>query len=295
VPPAKDDSGAIGRLRADWIGRVVRDPKEPAEAMALTGFLAASPRDDHHRLYLDLNLSSYVDIPAADVLHGQRMQEDSALGEVIVWVRRDARLGYGPAGAQAGSFFEGSIANQFGGAGGFPGGGFPGGGGVPPYTIPPFCPLPTLPPGCFPPTSPLRGCPPPTFPWTGCPPPTLPWTGCPPPTLPPRCPPRTPVIPCLHTVIDCPVRTPVIPCRTTDPICYPVRTPVVPCIQITQLCPVNSAVVICQTNVCPSAVDACPSAPGGCDTPITPQTPQTPINPGGYFGGGLGSAYGYGG
>jgi hypothetical protein len=31
---------------------------------------------------------------------------------------------------------------------------------------------------------------------------------------------------------------------------------------------------------CPSAVDACPSAPGGCD-PWTPVNPQTPYLPGG--------------
>lgn len=275
----KDDSGALGRLRAEWVDRVARDPREPADAMALTGYLGASARDDHHRLYLDVGLSSYVDIPSADVLHGQRMQEDSALGEVIVWVRRDARLSYGPT-AQASGFFDGSITEQFGG-------------GFPPFTIPPFCLPPTLPPRCFPPltvqprclppTIPLRGCPPPTFP-PRCPPPTWPPLGCPPP--------RTPVVPCLHTVIDCPVRTPVFPCLTTDPRCQPVRTPVLPCIQFTPACPVQSAVVICQTAICPSAVDACPSAPAGCDTPFNP---ETPINPAGYFGGGMGGAYGYGG
>jgi hypothetical protein len=281
TPAGKDDSGALGRLRADWIGRIVKDPKEPADALALTGYLGPSAKDDHHRLYLDLGLSSYVDIPSPDVLHGQRIQEDSALGEVVVWVRRDARLSYGPAAAEAGGFLEGPIADQFGGAGGFPGGGY--------HTIPPFCPWPTVPPRCPLPT--LR-CP--TTPWTGCLPtprcPTQPWTGCPPTPFPPRCPPpplKTPVIPCLATFI---CRTPVQPCFTTDPRCY--RTPIVPCIPQTPLCPVQSAAAICQTLACPSAVDACPSAPGGCETVFNP---ETLINPGGYFGGGLGAAYGYGG
>jgi hypothetical protein len=281
VPPAKKDAAALGGLRADWIRKVVRDPKEPADALALTGYLAESAKEDHHRLYLDVNLSSYVDIPAEDVVHGQRVQEGSTLAEVIVWVRREARLSYGPTAAQAGGFFDGSIIDQFGGYGGYPG-----------ITIP-FCPPPTLPPRCFPPPLTPR-CP--TLPWTGCPI-TVP-PRCPPPPPTPRCPTtpwtgchRTPVLPCIiHTVIDCPPRTPIVPCFTHDPRCY-VRTPVVPCLELTPACPVSAAVV-CQTLVCPSAVDACPSAPGGCDTPYNP---QNPINPVGFFGGGLGGAFGYGG
>jgi hypothetical protein len=50
-----------------------------------------------------------------------------------------------------------------------------------------------------------------------------------------------------------------------------------------QLCPQPSAVVVCPTfGACPSAVDACPSAPGGCGGDIT-----TVFNPTIVAGGGL--------
>jgi hypothetical protein len=53
-----------------------------------------------------------------------------------------------------------------------------------------------------------------------------------------------------------------------------------------------SAAVLCQTRICPSAVDACPSAPGGCDPwTIYQQTGtivQQPVDVGGFGGGGLG-------
>lgn len=296
-PPGAASNKDIGSLKAEWIGRVIPDPNDTAGALALSGYLGDSSKDKHHRLYSDLNLSTWVEIPAEDVLHAQRASADASLGEAIVWVRPNARLTHGVAGqSQAGSFLGGQLFHeQFAAAqaGGFPGAGMPGA-TLPPLTLPIMCGFPTLPPRCIPtqrcPTHPWQGCPPVT-PFHGCPPPT-PLHGCPPPT--PLCP-RTPVVHCLpHTVLDCPIKSAVIPCFTTADIkCHVVRTPVVPCLQITPIaCPINSAGIAC-TGYCPSIVDACHSAPGGCDTPIDPQTPF--INPAGHFGGGLGGGYGYGG
>ncbi len=125
----------------------------------------------------------------------------------------------------------------------------------------------------------------------------------------PMCPPRTLSIPeCLGprtlSVPECfGPRTRVgpqcPPLRTTNPLdCFAPRTLVGPaCTVFTASCPQTGGF---NTMICPSAVDACPSAPGGCDWQLTPNiTPlaQTPLGqgPGGGWGpGNLGAGFGFG-
>lgn len=312
----------LAALKADWVARVARDPAQPPQATMLTGYLADSSRDGHARLYLDAELSSYVDIPADDLLHGQRLPADqSPLGEVVVWVRRSAKLVQGSDAQGAGSWFEGPITReQYTGVAAAAinaaansaacgpgqtiiGPSCPTATPCGPWTLPPLCPPLTLPAQCFPTLLPPQ-----------CPPPTLP-PGCPPPTLPPRCPPitplcpRTPIRPCpthtligpgcniksvltvcptqpvlctVHTVLNCPPKTAICPVTPACPHSF-LTCPSQVAICVTPNCPVQTA--IC-TAVCPSAVDACPSAPGGCDTFTTVINPGTTvINPGGFTGG----------
>jgi hypothetical protein len=101
-------------------------------------------------------------------------------------------------------------------------------------------------------------------------------------TSPIACPPQT-IFGCPTQQVWCkPSVFTICPSRLT--IC-PSR-PIICQITISSLC-TPSAAVLCQTRICPSIVDACPSAPGGCwDPNIFQQVVQPGVQGG--FGGGLG-------
>jgi hypothetical protein len=97
---------------ADFVAKIVKDPKQPPATVMLTGFLGASSEEGHTRLYFDANLSSYVEIPNDAILHTQDVAtEQGGLGGSYVWINRDAELIHGPAGSQRpkGKFLEGPI------------------------------------------------------------------------------------------------------------------------------------------------------------------------------------------
>jgi len=102
----------------EFIARVVPDPKNPAEAQLLTGFLGASSEPEHTRIYSDASLSSYIDAKTADILHSEPLsKEQSPLGGSYIWLKRDAQVSYGGAGEQSskGKFFEGPLMTAYGG------------------------------------------------------------------------------------------------------------------------------------------------------------------------------------
>src|SRR3954447_8170392 len=102
---------------ADFIAKIVKDPKNPPETLMLTGYLGASSDDGHTRLYFDAALGSYVEIPNDAILHTEPAGDDG-LGASYVWIKRDAVVIHGPAGSQRpkGSFLEGAIMQQHLGA-----------------------------------------------------------------------------------------------------------------------------------------------------------------------------------
>src|SRR5205823_3815513 len=149
------------------------------------------------RLWLDLDLSSYVDVPDDAIRYSRTLPDDAG---TIVWVVADAALQYGSVTSHQtqADFLGGGITT------GYLGGAGPAAPGPLPPTLPPGCPLPTHYPPCasdfvpcgfthFPPC-PTHALPCPT---TG---PTI-FICCEPPTLPPRCPP--PSVPIWH----CPTHT----------------------------------------------------------------------------------------
>ena len=91
----------------------------------------------------------------------------------------------------------------------------------------------------------------------------------------------------IRTFFNCPSR--VVICRPSVlTIC---ASSLVICRPSVGIACVPSAAVACPTIICPSAVDACPSAPGGCDPFTIVQTGtifQQPADFGGVAGGGLG-------
>ncbi len=108
----KSPSGA-----ADFIAKIVKDPKNPPETLMLSGFIGASSEENHSRLYFDAGLGSYVEIPNDAILHTEPAG-DEGLGASYVWIKRDAVLIHGPAGSQRpkGTFLEGAIMQQHLGA-----------------------------------------------------------------------------------------------------------------------------------------------------------------------------------
>lgn len=260
---------------ADFVSKIVKDPKQPPNTLLLKGYLGDSSEEGYTRLYLDPQLSDYVEIPADAILHTQDVADDP-LGGSYIWIQRDAEVIHGRLGGDRpkAKFLEGRIYQQY-----MKGAQFGGARAIPPDTL--FC-EPTQHPGCpqtvqceqtKPPLCPpsvfdgpcptdFHICEPQSY-WWGCPPsvfpqqcPPIPSAYCPshyqplcPPTVPPQCLPPTKVLPqCQPSVFF--------------PQCQPPT--------LSPQCQVMSAFSPqCQPATlrgCPSAVDACPSA-WGCGNP----------------------------
>src|SRR5215211_1093386 len=100
--PQRGEQGEGGgpNLRYDeFVERIVRDPNEPPGVTLLSGYLGSSSEEGHVRLYLDGELSRYVEIPEKAVRHTRELApEHSPLGGSLVWIDRDAEVVHGRAG-----------------------------------------------------------------------------------------------------------------------------------------------------------------------------------------------------
>lgn len=104
------------RTQDGIVAKLVSDPAAPPKTALLSGFIGASSEKGHTRVYLDPELSAWVDVPDTAILHTEPMAESvSPLGGSYVWIARDAEVVHGPAAADAarGRFFEGPIADEF--------------------------------------------------------------------------------------------------------------------------------------------------------------------------------------
>lgn len=76
-----------------FIQYLVPDPSQPPDVMLLSGFSGRSSRRAHWRLYLNSELTSFVDIPEEDIVHSQPIDDSqNPLGGTLIWVRRGADL-----------------------------------------------------------------------------------------------------------------------------------------------------------------------------------------------------------
>ena len=115
----------------DFVGRIVQDPSQPPDLLLLSGYLGASSEEGHVRLYLDEELSRYVELPEKSIRHTQELSpEQSPLGGSLVWLERGAEVLHGSASEERrkATFLEGQIAQDHIGAAG--GSGTGGGGGA---------------------------------------------------------------------------------------------------------------------------------------------------------------------
>jgi hypothetical protein len=233
---------------ADFVAKIVKDPKQPPDTLVLTGYLGTSSEEGHTRLYFDKSLSSYVEIPNDAILHTQDIVADQGgLGGTYVWIKRDAELIYGPAGSQRprGKFLEGPIMQAH-----LQGAAVGGAGALPQTAL------------CEP--TPLCG--------HSVHVPCQTWI------CTPVCPP-TPHAPCQSWICPptshCPP-TPHVPCQTwicpvTPPPQCPVQTPPLTIHACTAAapCPLPSQAVACPTIAgCPHPSIACQQAPAGGVAPF---------------------------
>jgi hypothetical protein len=91
---------------------LVPDPNQPPQpTVKLLGLPGDSPDASATRVWLDHDLSSYVDVPSEAVLYSKTLPDDAG---TVLWVSADAKLSYGSVGSHAsqGSYLGGSIVQQ---------------------------------------------------------------------------------------------------------------------------------------------------------------------------------------
>jgi hypothetical protein len=96
----------------NFIRHIVSDPKNVPDVTLLTGYLGTSSEEGHERLYLSPDLTNYVEIPKAAILHQAPLpKEQDAHGGVTLWVQKDAALQYkmAPAAQALANYFAGAI------------------------------------------------------------------------------------------------------------------------------------------------------------------------------------------
>jgi hypothetical protein len=262
---------------------LVPDPSQPPERTTkLFGYPGKSPDAKSTRLWLDLDLSSYVDVPDDAIRYSKTLPDDAG---TIVWVVADAPLQYGSVTSHQtqADFLSGGIATAYLGAAG------PAAPGPLPTLSPCSCPPPpTRLPVCAsdfapcgfthyppcPPSVPVYHCPP-SVPVYHCPP-SVPVYHCPPSVPVYHCPPSVPIVRCpTHTVIC--QHSLLTPCVSHQIVCHTqtlncpsrlIHCPSVQVICVTQpaICQNASAIVQCPTKICPSVAVPCETTPG-CPLP----------------------------
>jgi hypothetical protein len=100
----------------EFIAGAVPDPKNPGEALFVSGFIGAATEPENTRIYWDASLSTYVDVRTSDIVHSEPLsKEQSPLGGACIWLKREAQVSFG-AGAQTakGKFLEGPLVAAYG-------------------------------------------------------------------------------------------------------------------------------------------------------------------------------------
>lgn len=231
---------------------LVPDPgKPPRQTLKLLGLPGASPTTGSTRLWLDADLTSYVDVPDDAILYAKELPDDAG---TILWVSVDANLAYGSVSshaAQAG-FLGGAIASAH------LGGAVPGQGPAAPMATPPT--FPSVCGGCPTqlggPCQSLPVCP--TQAPSQCTPCFTVNAGCLtvgcPSVLGHLCQTQPPICPPVTQAATCPSQ--LHPCLTVAN-CPPTHTGACPSVHV--LCPTPTALLHCPTTIrCPSALVVCP-------------------------------------
>lgn len=99
-----------------FVRKVIADPVNPPEPILLEGFLGPSGNEGEVRLFFNLELTDYVDIPLDKVLHQEKRPASVApMGGYYVWIDKDAQLKHGPVGQERiqAKWLEGRIRQEY--------------------------------------------------------------------------------------------------------------------------------------------------------------------------------------
>ena len=119
--PKKPESGS----GADFVSSIVTDPKSVPDVMRLYGYLGASSEEGHERLYLNPDLTNYVEVPTQAILHRMTVpaeQESTWCGVFMGEEGCGADLQDGACGAGVGTLFRRHDPSRNGRRGGGPSG-----------------------------------------------------------------------------------------------------------------------------------------------------------------------------
>lgn len=107
-----NDTPVPDAAATSFIASIISDPKTVPDVQLLYGYIGASSEENSERLYLSLDLSNYVEIPNAAILHrAPATTQQDPYGGVTVWVKKDAALSYkmAPAAQALAHYFAGAI------------------------------------------------------------------------------------------------------------------------------------------------------------------------------------------
>lgn len=97
--------------RDAWVTKLAADPAKNPETVLLTGYVADGPDNQSIRVYLDPQLTQWVDVPVDAILHREEVPRTvSVLGGSHLWLKRaswaNCKRGEVPADPQQAQQFQ---------------------------------------------------------------------------------------------------------------------------------------------------------------------------------------------
>src|SRR5215467_12572679 len=92
-----DDKKAGGPQEDKILSRLRSSPaQQPAGITSYIGLLGSSPKEGYWLLYLNLDMTKWVEIKESDIVHTEQLPPDrspfGSLGGTQVWVKQDAQV-----------------------------------------------------------------------------------------------------------------------------------------------------------------------------------------------------------
>jgi hypothetical protein len=96
-----------------FIAEVIPNPSDPEDTVLLFGYIGASNKEDHSRVWTDLRLQNHIDVPDDDIIHAEPVRRDDPLAGIYVWVKADAKVVHRKSQVKV-SFLEGNLQRRYG-------------------------------------------------------------------------------------------------------------------------------------------------------------------------------------